>query len=183
MTDSEIPANDRVRCLTTALGYVSKDRNTSYGDPEDNFKNIAEVWHAQGYAFVDAQGNVRSLEPTDVALMMAGMKLARLKYNPTHDDSWIDLAGYAACGMDTANAGQRLNSPVVRQEMLDDPQPDPMAVVQRAMTVEPNSSMHEGPHFCGLRSKHPAHNFRNASQWCDGWSDLDTIMEVADKTK
>jgi len=31
-------------------------------------------------------------------LMMALMKIARLRHNHGHADSWIDLAGYAACG-------------------------------------------------------------------------------------
>jgi hypothetical protein len=30
--------------------------------------------------------------------MNALIKVARLSTNPTHKDSWIDLAGYAACG-------------------------------------------------------------------------------------
>ena len=31
-------------------------------------------------------------------MMMALMKIARLQNMPSHLDSWVDLAGYAACG-------------------------------------------------------------------------------------
>lgn len=89
----------REKCLETAKEYVTKDRSSTYGTPEDNFANIAEIWNAQG---VTIDG--RQLVASDVALLMAGMKLARLRFNPNHDDSWIDLAGYAACGMETAHS-------------------------------------------------------------------------------
>ncbi len=99
----------RARCLETALGYVTRDRSSSYGDPEDNFANIAEIWNAQGLR-IDG----RCLASSDVALLMAGMKLARLRFNPGHEDSWIDLAGYAACGMDVANKGMAVEAVIAR---------------------------------------------------------------------
>jgi hypothetical protein len=34
----------------------------------------------------------------DVAAMLALLKIARLQQSPNHRDSWVDLAGYAACG-------------------------------------------------------------------------------------
>ena len=36
--------------------------------------------------------------------MMALLKIARVKYNPRHADSWVDIAGYAACGAECAGA-------------------------------------------------------------------------------
>jgi hypothetical protein len=30
--------------------------------------------------------------------MMALLKVARLAHSPSHRDSWLDIAGYAACG-------------------------------------------------------------------------------------
>lgn len=87
--------NLREECLETARECVTKDRAKSYGDAEDNFSNIAKIWNAQGVRI-----NKRKVTATDVALMMVGMKLARLRYNPEHKDSWIDIAGYAACGME-----------------------------------------------------------------------------------
>ena len=43
--------------------------------------------------------------PETVALMMALLKVARLIKSPEHLDSWVDLAGYAACGGEIAGGG------------------------------------------------------------------------------
>lgn len=94
----KIARNPRERVLKSALEYVSKDRNTAYGEPEDNFQNIADVWNGMGFQRDDGD----PITATDVAKLMIGMKLARLKHNPTHEDSWVDIAGYAACGMQSA---------------------------------------------------------------------------------
>jgi hypothetical protein len=40
----------------------------------------------------------RIFEAHDVAIMMALLKISRLSWEPTKKDSWVDLAGYAACG-------------------------------------------------------------------------------------
>ena len=40
--------------------------------------------------------------PSDVAIIMALVKIARLAASPGHEDSWIDLAGYAALGAEIA---------------------------------------------------------------------------------
>lgn len=92
-------AEKRKEILETALTYVTKDRNSSYGEPEDNFNNIAMLWNAYlksaGYRIADFEVE---LDATDVAIMNALIKVARLSTNPGHKDSWIDLAGYAACG-------------------------------------------------------------------------------------
>ena len=29
-------------------------------------------------------------------------KMARLRHDPAHTDSWVDVAGYAACGAEVA---------------------------------------------------------------------------------
>lgn len=64
-------------------------RQENYGSPEDNFRRIADLW-------TDYLN--RGIEPHDVAIMMILMKAARLMNNPSHLDSWIDIAGYAANG-------------------------------------------------------------------------------------
>lgn len=90
-------AEKRKRILSEASQLVSADRNASYGEPEDNFGNIAAIWNAQGVSI-----NGGPVTAADVALMMVGMKLARLRFNPGHRDSWVDGAGYLACGGDIA---------------------------------------------------------------------------------
>ena len=71
------------------------DRGLNYGKPEDNFVRIARYWkvHLQ-----NRYGEVYDIDAVDVALMMNLMKVARLDNEPRHLDSWIDMAGYAACG-------------------------------------------------------------------------------------
>ena len=79
----------RAEILDTAKEYVTKDRAASHGDMENNFARIGALWSAHLGVPVTA---------TDVALMMAMLKIARAGSNPAHMDNWIDLAGYAACG-------------------------------------------------------------------------------------
>lgn len=43
----------------------------------------------------------------DVAVMMALLKIARIGTGTATDDSWVDLAGYAACGGEIAAKGRK----------------------------------------------------------------------------
>lgn len=75
------------------------DRGLNYGKPEENFYRIARLWNVH----LINTGLVRDpsealLTAADVAMMCALLKVARLQHQPMHMDSWIDLAGYAACG-------------------------------------------------------------------------------------
>lgn len=79
----------RAELLATASDVVGKDRQATHGRPEDSFTRIARMWSA----YLDIE-----VQPHDVAALMVLLKLARIRENPTHDDNWIDLAGYAACG-------------------------------------------------------------------------------------
>ena len=78
------------------------DRGASYGEPEDNFARIAARWNAHLHNIGIPEGRKVDLTPTDVAIMMADMKLARLENDDKHEDSWVDLAGYAACGAEVS---------------------------------------------------------------------------------
>jgi len=86
----------RGEVLDAALKAVLQDRNASYGPPESNFQDIADVWN---WFLQDKLGSVRikQISAIDVAHMMILMKMARLKHNPMHRDSKVDVAGYAAC--------------------------------------------------------------------------------------
>jgi hypothetical protein len=77
---------------------ATADRGLNYGNPEDNFARIAAHWNAflANRGIVIAGGGLVS--PSDVAVMCALLKIARLENDPSHHDSWVDLAGYAACG-------------------------------------------------------------------------------------
>lgn len=84
---------NRKEVLDRAGECVLQDRNTQYGSPEDSFSEIAGLWSF----FLGTE-----IKAYQVAVMMALMKIARIKYNPTHADSWVDLAGYAACGSEAS---------------------------------------------------------------------------------
>ncbi len=89
MNDAQVREN----VLDEAKKCVLHDRNSTYGKPEDNFNRIAILW--------DAYDKIRKPgpeTPTDVAIKMTLMKIARLAHNPTHKDSWVDGIGYLACG-------------------------------------------------------------------------------------
>ena len=62
-------------------------RGRSYGSPAENFERIAIMWSAI------LQQNITV---KDVGCMMIALKMARLQETPDHEDSWIDIAGYAA---------------------------------------------------------------------------------------
>lgn len=88
----------RTEVLTAAEEAVSTFRQSAYGGPEQSFNRIAELWN--GY-LADVDG--RPLQPHDVAALMILLKLARLQQDPSHYDSWVDIAGYAACGAETTH--------------------------------------------------------------------------------
>lgn len=79
----------RKETLENALKCVCGERQDQYGSPEDNFARIASLWTAYlGH----------EVSSVDVAMMMALLKIARVKTGTATDDSFVDLAGYAACG-------------------------------------------------------------------------------------
>ena len=87
----------RKECLDRAAECVLQDRASEYGGMEDNFGRIANFWSVY---------LGRKVCPVDVAMMMALLKVARIRSNKAHADSFVDLAGYAACGADLAPAGR-----------------------------------------------------------------------------
>lgn len=89
--DENTPVNlmSRADILDAAKKCVCGQREQDYGTPESNFQLIANLWRM--YLGVD-------ISATDVAMMMALMKIARIKNGGGTGDSFVDLAGYAACG-------------------------------------------------------------------------------------
>ena len=82
----------------TLVGNVLKDisdtleeRGGEYGPPEECLGRIAKLWSA----YLD-----REVRETDVAVMMALLKVARASESHSHD-TFLDMAGYGtlACYM------------------------------------------------------------------------------------
>lgn len=78
----------RDEILKMAADIVTKDRNNQYGEPEENFENIAAFWSDYLDMTIDAR---------DVGVMMILFKIARTMGNGGTLDTYIDIAGYAAC--------------------------------------------------------------------------------------
>jgi len=66
---------------------VLADRSNTYGDPRQSMAAIAARWSI-------TLG--QPITPAQVVLCMMDLKLARLRRDPAHRDSMIDLIGYAA---------------------------------------------------------------------------------------
>jgi hypothetical protein len=91
--EEEKEKNVRESVLKEASSIVNGARTDTYGGPEDSFRDIAGLWTAYtGHTY----------SPSDVAILLALLKVARLRHSPNHRDSWVDLAGYAACGAECA---------------------------------------------------------------------------------
>ena len=114
---------DRSEILADASNLISEDRAETYGDPVDNFGRIGVIW-----------GAILGTDPITadkVALMLAGVKMARLADNLTHQDSWVDLAGYAALGGEVA-------------ERIDMPRPGQFVNVPPSPPAEPRIKRKKG---------------------------------------
>ena len=65
-----------------------------------SFWRELQRWSMKNF-YIDENGEVKHNRLPlieDVAAMMALLKIARASVNPEHVDSWIDGAGYMACG-------------------------------------------------------------------------------------
>jgi hypothetical protein len=87
--DDEPKISKRAEILHEAEHCICGQREQDYGSPEDNFGTIAQMWTAYTGTLITA---------LDVAMMMCLLKIARIKNGGGTGDSFVDLAGYAACG-------------------------------------------------------------------------------------
>lgn len=90
----------RNEILRAAEKIVSGERQEQYGSPEDNFAVIARYWECYLDARTKNSGSdaTFTLDADDVAAMMILFKVGRLSTGAGSADTWIDIAGYAACG-------------------------------------------------------------------------------------
>lgn len=86
----------RDEVLTKAAETVTGFRVDDYGKPENNFAVIADLWTVYKDVPFDSH---------DVAVMMALLKIARIKSGHNKADNYIDLAGYAACAGELIDNG------------------------------------------------------------------------------
>ncbi|ALQ30098.1 hypothetical protein ATC04_05690 [Arthrobacter sp. YC-RL1] len=89
-TDTDEP-NERARILAESEKLINGDRAKDYGDPNENFGRIADLWNAQF-----AHKLNQPFTAQDVAYALIHLKMSRLANTPGHRDSLIDVCGYAA---------------------------------------------------------------------------------------
>lgn len=73
--------------LDAAKNAVMNDRENDHGDPTEMCSKVARIWSIR--LGVD-------ITPAQVALMMIDFKTNRAWQNPRHEDTMVDIAGYAA---------------------------------------------------------------------------------------
>ena len=104
----------RSEVLEKARECVCGQREQDYGTPEDNFANIGLFWSIYlraAHPELQKVFPINGVTAKDVAVMMAMLKVARIATGST-PDSFIDLAGYAAC------AGEIATKELERQKAL-----------------------------------------------------------------
>ena len=79
----------RDQILDKAKILISGERAKDYGDAYLNHKRIAELW---------SPILNKDITVEQVYACMIAVKLSRLIETPDHEDSWIDICGYAALG-------------------------------------------------------------------------------------
>ena len=94
-TTTSEPSTLRVEALREAARIISGERNKQYGNPENNFERTAKIWSV----ILGIQ-----ISNEDVAMMMIGLKVARYaSKSGFQPDTWVDIAGYAACGYEVGS--------------------------------------------------------------------------------
>lgn len=86
----------RGEILDTALQTINGARQDQYGNPEDNFQVIADLWNV----YMQAEKKGFFFGTHDVAMMMVLLKVARIRTGSGKADSYVDLCGYAALAHD-----------------------------------------------------------------------------------
>ena len=88
---------NRGKILDEAKRLTATDRQSIYGDPYINHKRIADLWSV----YLETE-----ISPSQVALCLSLVKIARLIESPNHLDSYIDLAAYSAIAGEISDASE-----------------------------------------------------------------------------
>jgi hypothetical protein len=125
-----------------AQNIVFGDREQTYGDPNQNFKRIADYWNVYlGERLLPDQ----VIDMKDVAMMMALLKVAR-EMNKSTWDGPLDIIGYMAClsrmpeyaGLNpTAGATAPNPNPITNQKVDTTKAPGSLRAVAEGCTCDP----------------------------------------------
>lgn len=93
---------NRAEILEAARVCVCGEREQDYGSPENNFETIGLLWSVYlRAAHPEINLAINGITAKEVAAMMALLKVARIATGSI-PDSFVDLAGYAACAGEIA---------------------------------------------------------------------------------
>ena len=98
----------RKEILDKAAECVCGQREQDYGTPENNFKTIGLLWSTYlcaAHPDYTLKFPMNGITPKDVAIMMALLKVTRIATGKS-EDSFVDLAGYAACAGEIETGGK-----------------------------------------------------------------------------
>ncbi len=84
--------------LLIEAARIVSERRVAYGDPASSMAVIAARWSVTLGTPVSA---------AQVVLCLIDLKLARLAHDPSHQDSILDVAGYAAVLQEVVHQHQR----------------------------------------------------------------------------
>lgn len=107
----DVPMTFRDELLTQAHRAVMMERNQDYGDPLTDFTRAAKMFSVYLHDVI-VERNSRGysgfeIMPHDVAVFQILVKISRLAESDAKMDTWVDIAGYAACGYDVAMREER----------------------------------------------------------------------------
>lgn len=74
---------------------LNGEKAKEYGNPRTMFQNIAKRW----FGCADAE--------VDVAIMMAELKIERIKYDPKKEDSYLDAIAYLSMALAFMQEGEQ----------------------------------------------------------------------------
>ena len=104
-TETDTPTDaptTRAEILDAAKKIVTGDREKQYGSPEDNFAVIARFWEVYLSERCVGGGADVTLNPDDVAMLMALMQVARIMTGTFKEDNYVDACGYLSCAAEIA---------------------------------------------------------------------------------
>lgn len=93
------------------LAEIRKDRGAIYGPPKLNHEGIAQMWASLLQPHWEAVRDQRPLPPHVVALLMAALKLNRMRL-AYHEDNYDDIANYLLFAKEWQSADGEAEKPV-----------------------------------------------------------------------
>lgn len=85
------------------VGKILGNREKQYGSPDAVFEAIAQMTSAY---LTERLGIPVTVTKSDVAVIQIINKIARIGVNVGYLDSWEDIVGYAACGVEVGHIGE-----------------------------------------------------------------------------